>query len=81
MARGNVAARDLRRRRHVEAIWLLGARVIFELIDELDRHFELGEGLDRRLARYAALDHDIVRLVGGDRFPPSPLHLVVGGRR
>jgi hypothetical protein len=32
------------------------------------------------LARYAALDRDVLAAVGGDRFAPQPLH-VVGGRR
>jgi hypothetical protein len=29
----------LRRQRQVERKWRLGARVVFELLDELDRHF------------------------------------------
>src|SRR5262249_29622798 len=52
----------------------------FELIDEIDRVHGLGADLDARLARYAALDHDVIRLVGGDKFAPAPLYLL-GGRQ
>jgi hypothetical protein len=55
-------ARSLRRRRQVEAIWVFGARVVLELLDEIERYGL--EDLDARLAKYAALDHDVIRLVG-----------------
>ena len=70
------AQRRLRRQRHVEQIHRLGARVIFELVDELDRHHGLGDDLDRRLERYAALDHRLLAALGGDRFPASPMRVV-----
>ena len=38
----------LRRRQQCELIWRLGARVFFELIDELDRRHGLGADLDAR---------------------------------
>jgi hypothetical protein len=69
----------LRRQRHVEQIHRLGARVIFELVDELDRHHGLGDDLDRRPERYAALDDRLVAAVGADRFLASPQR-VVGGQ-
>jgi hypothetical protein len=72
-------ARGLRRRRQVEAIWLLGARVVFELLNEIERYGL--DNLDARLARYAALDQDVIHLVGADRFPYPPTRLVAGGRR
>ena len=56
------ARRRLRRQRQVIAIHGLGARVVFELLDELDRRYGLGEGLDLRF----------LRAVGGDRFPAAP---------
>jgi hypothetical protein len=62
----------LRRQRQVARICSLGARVVFELIDEIDRAHGLGEALWRRLERYADLDPDIIRLVGADRFRPLP---------
>jgi hypothetical protein len=70
-----------RRRRLIEAIHALGSRVLFELIDELDRHHGLGRDLDRRLARFAAIDPKLLRAVGGDKFAPAPMRLVGGGRR
>jgi hypothetical protein len=51
--------------------------VTFELLDELDRHFDIID-LDRRLARYASLadlDPWLLHAVGADRFPPA-IHLV-----
>jgi hypothetical protein len=51
---------------------------MFELLDELDRHHDLGDDLDRRLDRYADLDPDILRALGADRFPPAPLRLIGG---
>src|ERR1700719_4421550 len=60
----------LRRRRQCELIWRLGARVFFELIDELDRRHGLGADLDARLARYARLDPEILAAIGANQFPP-----------
>jgi hypothetical protein len=74
------AIRRLRRQRHVERIHRLPARVTAELLDELDRRHRLGTDLDRRLARYAALDPVVLASVGGDRFPASPIH-VAGGEQ
>jgi hypothetical protein len=68
----------LRRRRQCELIWRLGARVFFELIDELDRRHGLGADLDARLARYARLDPEILAAIGANQFPPAPLHIVEG---
>ena len=72
------AQRRLRRQRHVEQIHRLGARVIFELVDELDRHHGLADDLDRRLERYAALDPEVLRALGADRLPVSPVRIVGG---
>jgi hypothetical protein len=74
----SAADRRLRRQCQCETIWRLGARVFFELIDELARHHALPD-LDRRLARYARLDPDIIRAVQADRFPQA-IRLVAGGR-
>jgi hypothetical protein len=75
-----IAFRRLRRQRQVELLYALGPRIIFELIDELDRHYGLGDDLDRRLARYARLDPVILAAVGGDRFPNMPLRMVLCAR-
>ena len=66
----------LRRQRHVEQIHRLGARAVFELVDELDRAHGLGDDLDRRLEAYAGLDPDLLAALGADRFPAAPLRLV-----
>jgi hypothetical protein len=55
-------------------------RAVFELFDELARHHGIGDDIDRRLARYAALDPAVLAVVGGDRFAAAPLR-AVGGRR
>ena len=70
----------LRRQRHVEQVHRLGARVIFELLNELDRVHGLGDDLDRRLERYARLDPDLLAALGADRFPAAPLRIVGGAR-
>ena len=72
------AARRLRRQRLVEAIARLGApRIWFEFVDELIRHHpDIADDIDRRLARYAAVDAEILAAVGGDRFPMSPTRAV-----
>ena len=76
----NQAARRLRRQRHVEQVHRLGARVLFELLDELGRHHGIEDDIGRRLERFASLDHDLLTALGGDRFPPAPVRLVGGGR-
>jgi len=59
----------------------LGARVTFELLDELIRyHPDLEDDIDRRLGRYADLDPELLRAAGADVFPRSPIH-AVGGER
>ena len=76
----NQAEQRLRRQHLIERIHRLGARVVFELLDELDRHHGLGDDLDRRLEGYAALDQGLLATVGGDRFPALPIRLVGGVR-
>jgi len=68
--------RRLRRQRLIERVHSLGAGVLFELVDELDRRHRLGANLDRRPARYAATDPALLAIVGGNRFPASPIRLV-----
>jgi hypothetical protein len=70
------AIRRLRRQRHVERICQLGPRIVFEFIDEIDRHYALGADLDRRLTRYSRLNPAILRAIGADRFPHPPAHMV-----
>src|SRR5262249_23609724 len=58
----------LRREHLIRQVHQLGARVMFEFVDELDRVHGLGDDLDHRLERYAALDPEILRALGGDTF-------------
>ena len=74
------ASQRLHRQRLVERVHRLGARAVFELIDDLDRHHGLGDDLDRRLERCAEADPGLVDAFGGDRFPTSPTRLVRGGQ-
>ena len=66
---------SLRRQRQVERVCRI-PRLMSELLDELDRRHDLGAELDQLLARYAAVDPEILAALGGDRFPEPPLHLV-----
>jgi hypothetical protein len=71
------ALRRLRWQRYVESVHQLGARVEFEFWDEVARHHpDLVDDLDRRLARYAELDPEVLRALGADRFPASPVRAV-----
>ncbi len=72
-----IAPAALRRRRQVDALHRLGARAVGELLDELRRHHPgIADDIDRRIARYAALDRRLLVAVGGDRWPAPPVHMV-----
>jgi hypothetical protein len=74
------AQQRLRRQRMVARIHSLGARVTFELLDELIRAYPyLAADIDERLERYAGLDPTLLRALGADRFATAPVR-VVGGR-
>jgi hypothetical protein len=73
-----IVLRLLRRRRQIEALHRLGSRVVGELLEEIARYHGLRDDIDQRLARYAQLDPDALRAVGGDRFAPLPVHAVSG---
>jgi hypothetical protein len=69
--------RRLRRQRQVGALCRI-SRLMFELLDELDRRYHLGPDLDARLQRYTALDPHILRALGADRFPAVPTRVIRG---
>ena len=72
---GHVAAEivaDLRRQRQIEHIHRLGARAVSELLYEVAE----GEDLDRALDAYSRLTPGLLKALGGDRFPPAPIHEV-----
>jgi hypothetical protein len=70
----------IRRQRQVRALHRLGARTVFEFLDELDRYHGLGGDLDQLLEAYATrLTSEMLYVTRGDRFPALPIHRV-GGR-
>ncbi len=62
--------------RMVERLHRLGPRPTAELLNEIMRYTGQSKFIADRLQAYAALDPEIVRAVGGDRFPPMPLEVV-----
>jgi hypothetical protein len=73
------AQQRLRRQHLAGQIYRLGARALFEFLDEIARHHRLGEDIDRRLEKFASIDPALLSAVGGDRFAPAPMRLVGGG--
>lgn len=65
-------ARQLQYQRQVEHLHRLGPRAIGELIREV----AAGEDLDSALAAYQRLTPSLLKALGGDRFPPTPVHEV-----
>jgi hypothetical protein len=57
----------LRRQRQCQSIWQLG--LFFELLNELDRHHDLGLSFDARLGKCAHLKADLLYALGADWFP------------
>ena len=66
---GEVVA-DIRFRRQVEHVHRLGPRAVGELLHEV----VAGGNLDRALEAYERLTPDLLTALGGDRFPPMPIH-------
>jgi hypothetical protein len=61
----------------VDRLYALGPRAVGELLAELAGEHLIRVPIERKLERYAAaLDPAILRAIGGDRFPPPPIHLV-----
>ena len=67
----DMAAR-LQRQRRIEHLHRLGPRAVGELLYEVSETADL----DRALEAYERLTPDLLNAVGGDRFPPAPIHEV-----
>lgn len=73
----SVSWRDrLRLQRAVERLHDLPARVNFEFLLELAETTGTFALVVERAEAFATLDPDVLRAVGGDRFPPLPLRVV-----
>jgi hypothetical protein len=64
--------------RKVSRLHDLGPRPLAEILRELAEKWgaEFRRDLDSRLERYGRLPPEVVRDLGGDRFPVQPLRLV-----
>ncbi len=67
---------ELRFHRQVEKLHRLGPRAYGELLAEIGEQRGCRTFIDQRLRAYAALDPEVVRELGGDRFPRPPLYSV-----
>ena len=70
----NTSAYRLQRR--VEHLHHVGARALHEFLLELITAHGIADDVEGRLADFARIDLGILRALGGDRFPPRPLHLL-----
>ncbi len=76
---GHVAAdvvADLRRQRQVQKLHRLGPRALDALLIEIGAERGITTIIERRVERYAALDPKALKTLGGDCFPPLPIHEV-----
>ena len=74
-----MAGPDKLRRQHLAArIRQLGPRPLLELIEEVLAAVSSSYhgAIDEIIETYARLNPDLVKAIGGDRFPPGPLHIV-----
>jgi hypothetical protein len=69
--RSNHSTQVFRTQRLAERVHRLGARALHELMLELSDAY--GSGVVDRFEQYARIDVDLLRALGGDRFPPSPI--------
>jgi hypothetical protein len=69
------AQNRLRRQRLVEHLHRLGPSPLGHFLNEVER----GASVAERLERYARIDPEFVRALGGDRYAPI-VHVIDGGR-
>ena len=68
--------RGFRFRRNVEKLHRLGPRVLHEYLVEVGAQRSIRTFLEDRIIDYATLDKRALAKLGGDRFPPVPIHRV-----
>lgn len=72
---------ELRFCRNIELVHALGVRPLYEMLAELGRDHMIRVPIEQIVERYAQrLDPAILRITGGDRFPPAPTRLLGSAR-
>jgi hypothetical protein len=66
----------LRLQRGVEHLHALGPRATAELLTEIGAQTGEMPAIMQLLAKYERLTQEVLRRLGGDGFPPRPLHRV-----
>ena len=73
---------DLAQRPHfrhmIKKVIASGERPIVEMLAQLAVRHDLEDEITECISAYARLDHDALKIVGGNRFPRSPLYLAAG---
>jgi hypothetical protein len=72
-------ARLTRIERRLRTVHRIGERISVELTLELARRLDAFDLLDQLAERFSTANPETIAALGGDRFPPPPIHLV-GGR-
>ena len=65
-------------REQVKRVHALGARALGELLAEIGTERSIMPIIHEKLERYASIDPQALRVLGGDKFWPAPLHEVRG---
>ena len=68
--------RDLRFQRDVDRLCKLGPRAVYQYLAEVGDARSIRTFLEDHISAYAAIEPDRLAVVGGDRFPPPPIHEV-----
>jgi hypothetical protein len=72
---------ELRFCRNIELVHALGVRPLYEMLAELGRDHMIRVPIEQIVERYAQrLDPAMLRITGGDRFPPAPPRLLGSAR-
>ena len=69
---------DLRFQRAVIQLHALGPRAVGEFLAETGERHRCRAWIDQRLDAYRRLDPELLQALGGEHFPPPPIHVVAG---